>query len=67
MANDQRIENLQALKTAVGEWADTETERLEDETVFLRSIQTTEKRVSSQTAGTATELAFNDVNDFLRT
>ena len=62
-----RAANAQALKEAVQEYGDKEVKRLEDQAVFLRSIQGSEQKISSQTTEASTELAFNDVNEFLKT
>lgn len=61
-----RVANAQALKDAVGEYGDKEIKRLEDQAAFLRSIQGSEEKISSQTTEASTELAFNDVNEFLK-
>jgi hypothetical protein len=64
---DTRIERAEQLQKAVNEWAINEITRLEDEATFLRSIQPSEKRIASQTSSVATQLAFNDVTDFIKT
>ena len=62
-----RVANAQALKSAVREYGDKEVKRLEDQAAFLRSIQGSEQKISSQTTAASTDLAFNDVNEFLKT
>lgn len=62
-----RAANAQTLKDAVQEYGDKEVTRLEDQAAFLRSIQGSEQKISSQTTAASTALAFNDVNEFLKT
>lgn len=65
---DERDKNLDALKDAVKEWSDKETERLENEVKFMRSVL--KGRTGSEQAGTknldqVSKLLQAEIDDFI--
>ena len=49
MATEETVERFKQLKKATNEWADREKKRLEDQASFLRSINGTAEKISTQT------------------
>lgn len=64
---ENTVQNAQKLRAAVDEWAANEIQRLRDQATFLRSIQGSEQRISAKASTASTDLAFNDVTEFLKT
>ena len=64
---DERDANLDALKSAVAEFADKEKTRLEEETQFLRDVLSGRGApdVGSKNLDTGSELLQRSVSDFL--
>jgi len=64
---DERDANLDALKSAVDEWADTETTRLENEVQFMRAVlkgRGAEDAATKNLAAGALK-AVGEIDDFL--
>lgn len=63
-----REDRLNALKDAVNEWADAETERLENERDFLQSVlegRTSSGQLSTHIQERASVLTQEEINSFL--
>jgi len=63
----QRDANLNALKTAVDEWAETETARLENETFFMRAVLQGRgaSDLGTKNLALASALLQTEINEFL--
>ena len=62
-----RNAHLDALKTAVDEWAETEKTRLDNEVMFLKAVLKGRKASNTGTKNLATSstLLQSEINDFL--
>jgi len=64
-ARDQRLDDL---KQATSDWANKETQRLTDESTFLKSIlqgRTGAGRLTNQNVADSSKLVAASINDFL--
>lgn len=65
---DERDARLDRLKQALDEWHSKETQRLEDEATFLKSVlrgRTGSDRLSRQNTAQAEVLVVDDITSFL--
>ena len=65
--DDSRNANLDALKKAVDQWAETETTRLDNEVTFLRAVLEGRKAsdVGTKNLATTSSLLQSEINEFL--
>ena len=64
----ERDTNLDLLRAAVIQWATQETQRLESETQFLRSVLTARgaNQVGTANLATASQLVIGEIDSFFR-
>ena len=63
-----RNKNLDALQTAVDEWAEKETTRLDNEVIFLKAVLQgrNASNVGTKNLAKTSTLLQSEINDFLR-